>query len=213
MKRIVRIGVPAGLSDAINWAANFGLLQVVNRTEPLNVAAAAHINTVRIESISYMTGFAIAVAVATMVGQSLGMRDARRAKRVAYLGYAIGGGFMTLVGVAFIFFADWPASIVAGDPQVRELTARCLTITGFCQAGFAAAIVFGGALRGAGDTFAFMMITIVSILTLRLGAVWVLDYFHQPLTMIWIALAVDLTVRGVLVYARFLHGGWRHVRV
>ena len=54
----------------------------------------------RIESISYMTGFAIAVAVATMVGQSLGMKDPRRAQRVAYLGYAIGGGFMTFVGHA-----------------------------------------------------------------------------------------------------------------
>ena len=37
---------------------------------------------------------------------------------------------------------------------MRDLTAKCLAITGFCQAGFAAAIVFGGALRGAGDTFA-----------------------------------------------------------
>ena len=43
--------------------------KVVNRTEPLNVAAAAHVSAVRVESISYMTGFAVAVAVATMVGQ------------------------------------------------------------------------------------------------------------------------------------------------
>jgi putative MATE family efflux protein len=213
MKRIVRIGVPAGLTDAVNWVANFGLLKVVNRTEPLNVAAASHINAVRIESISYMTGFAIAVAVSTMVGQSLGMRDPRRAERVAYLGYALGGGFMALVGVLFIFFAQYPSALLADDPAIRDLTAKCLAITGFCQAGFAAAIVFGGALRGAGDTFAVMLITMVSILTLRLGGVWLLGHYRQPLPVIWILLAADLFIRGLLVYGRFLHGGWKRIKV
>ena len=213
MKRIVRIGVPAGVTDAINWVANFGLLKVVNRTAPLNISAAAHINTVRIESISYMTGFAVAVAVSTMVGQSLGMKDPRRAQRIAYLAYAIGGGFMAFVGVMFILFAQYPAALLAGDPEVRDLTAKCLQITGFCQAGFAAAIIFGGALRGAGDTFAVMLITMVSILTLRLGGVWLLGYYRQPLPVIWMLLAADLFVRGALVYGRFLHGGWKRIKV
>jgi Na+-driven multidrug efflux pump len=29
----------------------------------------------------------------------------------------------------------------------------------------------------------------------------------------WIAMLVDLCVRGILVAARFLQGGWRHVQV
>ena len=213
MKRIVRIGLPAGFTDTINWLANFILLKVVNRTEPINVAAAAHNNAVRIESISYMTGFAVAVAVATMVGQSLGMKDRRRAVRSAYLAYAIGGGFMTLAGLGFIFFAYYPAAAMAGEPAIRDLTAKCLQITGFCQIGFAAAIIFGGALRGAGDTFAVMLISAASVLTVRLGGVWLMARMNQPLPVIWIVLAADLFVRGLLIYARFLHGGWKQVRV
>ena len=213
MKRITRIGVPAGLTDMINWIANFALIKVVNRTEPLNVAAAAHVSAVRVESISYMTGFAVAVAVATMVGQSLGMKDARRAQRSAYLGFAIGGGFMTLVGLLFILFPRFFARLIAADEHVIELTARCLQITGFCQAGFAAAIVFGGALRGAGDTLAVMLITTATILILRGGGVWVLGALEQPLWVIWIVLAADLFIRGVMVYGRFLHGGWKRIRV
>jgi len=213
MKRVLRIGIPGGATDAINWIANFGLIKVVNRTAPLNVAAAAHNNTIRIEAFSYMTGFAVAIAVATMVGQSLGMKDPRRAQRSAYLAYAIGGGFMTLAGIIFIFFGRWPAAILAEDPDIRQLTAQCLRITGFCQISFAAAIIFGGALRGAGDTMMVMLITTLSILVLRLGGVYVLGQFHQPLPVIWMVLATDLFVRGILIYGRFLHGGWKRIKV
>src|SRR5262249_51360937 len=152
-----------------NWSANFALVKIVNTTRPVNVAAAAHGNAIRIESISYMTGFAVAVAVATMVGQSLGMLQPRRAARGAYLAYAVGGGSMTLVGIFFIFFSRSPAAFLADDPAIRELTAKCLHITGFCQAGFAAAIIFGGALRGAGDTLSVMLLSLASVLVLRFG--------------------------------------------
>jgi putative MATE family efflux protein len=213
MRRILRIGVPSGVTDAINWLANFAMIRVVNRTEPLNIATAAHINAVRIESLSYMIGFAIAIAVATMVGQSLGMRDPKRAERSAYLAYAVGGGFMAFVGLLFIFFAWVPSHVMIKDPQVRDLAARCLQITGFCQAGFAAAIIFGGALRGAGDTVAVMLITSVSIVAIRFCGAMIAGHFHQPLTVIWIILASDLFVRGALIYGRFAHGGWKRVKV
>lgn len=213
MKRIIRIGIPAGLTDTINWFANFALIQVVNRTEPINIASAAHINTVRIESLSYMTGFAVSIAVATMVGQSLGMKDMRRAQRSAYLGFALGGGFMALMGFVFMLFGHALAALMVTDPQVLDLTTRCLQITGFCQLGFAAAIVFGGALRGAGDTFAVMLITMATMLTVRFGGVLILAHFHQPLPVIWILLATDLFIRGILIYGRFLHGGWKKIKV
>ena len=213
MRRILRIGVPSGITDTINWLANFAMIRVVNRTAPVPAATAAHINAVRIESLSYMFGFAIALAVATMVGQSLGMRDPRRAERSAYLGFLVGGGFMTVVGLLFILFAHVPSGIMIKDPQVRDLTATCLRITGFCQFGFAAAIVFGGALRGAGDTLAVMLITTVSILALRLGAVYVAGEMNQPLPVIWVLLSIDLFVRGALIYGRFLHGGWKRIKV
>src|SRR5205085_2203083 len=129
----------------------------------------------------------------TMVGQSLGMKDTRRAERSAYLAYLIGGGFMTIVGILFILFARWPAAFMADDPQVRDLTARCLQITGFCQMGFAAAIIFGGALRGAGDTLAVMIISIISVLVVRFGGVMIVGaYLHKPLPAIWVLLATDL---------------------
>jgi Na+-driven multidrug efflux pump len=33
------------------------------------------------------------------------------------------------------------------------------------------------------------------------------------LVAIWVVLAGELTLRGGFMYLRFLHGGWRHVKV
>ena len=83
IRRLLRIGLPSGLENLLQWLANFGVLIVINQTDPSNVSSAAHINTIRIEALSYMAGFAVATGAATMVGQSLGMRDPERASRSA----------------------------------------------------------------------------------------------------------------------------------
>jgi Na+-driven multidrug efflux pump len=210
----LRIGLPAGFADAIQWIANFALVIVINSMDKTLVSSAAHNNTIKIESLSYLAGFAFATAAATMVGQSLGMGDLQRAERSAYLGYLSGGGFMALMGLMFIFFGGYPARMMSDDPRVIDLTTRCLHITGFCQAGFAAAMIFGGALRGAGDTYKQMALQLASIVLLRFGGVMVVALvFHQGLTVMWVVLARELFIRGSLMFARFAHGGWKRIEV
>lgn len=214
LKRILRIGIPAGAEGLLAWAANFGMIIVINQVDPTNAMPAAHNNAVRIEAISYMAGFAVAMAAAAMVGQSLGMRNPRRATRCAYLAFAVGGGIMTLCGLLFIFanhaLADW----MSADQHIADLTATCLFITGFIQAGFAASIVFSGVLRGAGDTVAVMLLNLLSIFLVRFaGVLFVALYLRRGLAAIWVVLCIELVVRGALAYGRFLRGNWKHVRV
>lgn len=214
LKRIVRIGFPSGTEGFISWVANFGVVIVINQADPTNAMAAAHINAIRIESISFMTGFAFATAAATLVGQSLGAKRPDRAARSAYIGYALGGGAMTVFGVIFVFFGRWFADWLSDDPHIAELTTTCLFITGLIQCGFAAAIVFGGALRGAGDTLAVMLLSLASVIFVRLVGVLIVGlWLNWGLGAIWCVLAAELFLRGWLVYGRFLHGGWKKIQV
>ena len=142
------------------------------------------------------------------------MKDPGRARRSAFLAYAVGGGAMGFMGLMFVLRSHAFASVLTNDPAIIDLTARCLFITGFAQAGFAAAMVFGSALRGAGDTFKVMLINLSSILGLRLTAVLVVTlWLGYGLPAIWVVLATELAIRGVAMFARFLHGAWRHVEV
>jgi putative MATE family efflux protein len=214
LRRILRIGLPSGVGDLLQWSVNFGLIMVINRMDPTNDSAAAHTNAIRIEGLSYLSGFAIATAAATMVGQALGMKDPHRATRAANLAYLLGGGFMGTMGLVFIFAGSSFSHVMSADPHIAEMTARCLFITGFCQTGFAAAMVYGGALRGAGDTLMVMVMSLISIFTLRLGAVIIVGWWlGLGLAAIWVLLATELFVRGILIYSRFRSGGWKKIQV
>jgi len=214
LRRLIRIGLPNGVEGGLTWAANFVILRTINAIDATNVSAAAHIVTIRVESLSFMIGVAIATATATLVGQSLGQKNPARAVRVTRAAAALGIGIMACWGVGFALFGVQLASIMTSDPAAVDLAARCLFITAFSQIGFAATLIFGGALRGAGDTLVVMLINIVSQLGLRLaGALVLVKVFHLGLAAVWVALAAELTIRGAAITARFVHGGWKHVKV
>jgi putative MATE family efflux protein len=214
MKRVLRIGIPNGVEGGIAWVAQFFILGIIFHIDPTNTQSAAHIITIRLESLSFMTGLAVATAAATVVGQSLGMKDVRRATRAANLSFLIGGGMMCIGGICFILFRHQLAHFLGKEPAIANLSATCLLITAFAQPGFAASLVYGGALRGAGDTFAVMVINLASILALRLVGVMIVTLLlHHGLEAVWIVLACELSLRGLFMYGRFLQGGWKTVEV
>ncbi|MGC4032712.1 MAG: MATE family efflux transporter [Tepidisphaeraceae bacterium] len=211
MKRILRIGLPNGAEGLLWWVANFAVIGTVNRLGDL--PATAHGLAVRVEAFSYMGGMAIGTAVSTLVGQSLGAGDPKRARRVAYIGYAAGGGLMTAVGASFVAFSYAWSGLLTHDPDVRTLVSQCLFQTGFIQCGMAASIIFGAALRGSGDTLAAMFASLGSVLIIRCVGVTIAGRLGANLTQIWILLCVELMCRGGLLFARFATGRWQTVRV
>jgi putative MATE family efflux protein len=215
LRRLLRIGLPSGAENMLAWLAQFMIVIVINKLDTADrIMGAAHINAIRIEAVSFLTGFAFAMAAATMVGQSLDMRDPLRAARSAYLSWAVGGGVMVCWGAFFVLFAEIPASWMSANEQIADLTARCLRLAGIAQIGFSASAIFSGALRGAGDTMAVMLCNLSSIIGLRLvGVLIVAHVFGGGLIEIWMVMCAELLCRGAIMYGRFLHGGWRRIEV
>ena len=210
IRRLVRINLPALTGDTLAWVADFAVIAVVNQVDVTNKAGAAHIAALRVESFSYLSGTAFATAAATLVGTALGANDPARARRSANLAYLAGGGVMTAFGVVFIFLGHYPAAWLSpADPVVVGLTTRCLRICGFIQCSFAAALVYAGGLRGAGDTLAVMALNLSSFVLLRLPAVLVVGlWLRLGLPAIWWVMCVELFIRGGLIYGRFRLGAW-----
>jgi Na+-driven multidrug efflux pump len=215
IKRLFKIGMPAMVEGLLAWLANFGVIAIINRVDPTNVMSAAHMNTIRLEGISFLSGMAFATAAATMVGTNLGRKDPLRATQSAYVAFIFGGGFMAFCGLLMITLGHYPAEWISpGDPNIIHLTTICIRITGFIQIGFAAALIFGGALRGAGDTMTAMTVSLSTVIGLRFTGVIIVGYWLKlGLPAVWCVLCGELFLRGLLMYLRFASGKWKHLSV
>ena len=66
-----------------------------------------------------------------------------------------------------------------------------------------------GALRGVGEAKYPFYVGVVCMLGVRIGLASVMLFgFHMGLEAVWIAMAVDLNLRGILNDLRFYGGKW-----
>jgi putative MATE family efflux protein len=217
LRRLVRIGAPNLAENLLHWGGNFIVVFMVGLLPELlgeqNVLG-AHMIAVRIEALSFMPGFAIGIAAATLAGQYLGANDPQRARHAIWLCVGFGAAFCTTLGVVFITIPQVLTRIVTDQPEYLEVVPRLLFICGWVQVGFAAYLVLAGALRGAGDTRMTMWLTTLTTFAIRLPLSWLLAItLGWGLVGIWVALSIELMVRGLVFLLRFLHGGWARLTV
>jgi len=213
MQRIIRVGVPNLVESSGMWATNFAVLWYIGQMHT-RAAMGAHMIAVRLEGISYMLGFAIATAAATLVGQYMGLGDVQRARRAVLLCFGIALALISAMGVLFLVVPEQLVHMVSRADEHRAMAPTLLRICAFIQPMFAAMAVFGAALRGAGDTRATMFLSGSSMIVLRLIVAYIVAvHLSMGLAALWVVLCADLALRGLLYGGRFLHGGWAKVRV
>jgi len=214
LRRIVRVGAPTLLESVAGmWIANFLVLMIVGRFAGEGVIG-AHMIAIRIESVSFLSGFALSIAASTLTGQYLGLGDARRAKQATMLCWAMGAVIMSAMGVVFFVAPRWLAGFITDAPAMLDLCVTPIRICGPIQIFFATQMVLSGAMRGAGDTRATMWLTTLSTYLVRLPAVYLLGVvWDLGLNGVWFALCGELVFRGTIFGLRFWQGGWAKTKV
>ena len=171
------------------------------------VAIAANSFAITAESFCYMPGYGMGDAATTLVGQSLGARRRDLVRSFSRITLMLGVGMMATLAVVMYFIAPQIMSLLSSDADVVALGARVLRIEAFAEAGYAASIVAYGACVGAGDT------AVPSVL--NLGSMWLVRIvpaiFLTPvygLVGYWIAMCIELNVRGLLFVWRISGQKW-----
>jgi len=216
VRRITRIGMPSFFESMGMWSGNFIVFAIVGLLGKAGAEAVwgAHMVGIRVEAISFMPGFAIGTAAATLAGQYLGLGDPQRARLAVGLCCLIGASIMTVIGFAFILIPEPLVRLVTNEPELLAATPPLLQIIGPVQLFLGSYMILAQALRGAGDTRTTMIMTFSSIYFIRLPAAYLLAItFGLGLNGIWYAMAGELVIRGLLFTARYLHGGWMKVQV
>lgn len=210
LKSITRIGLPAAFEKLI---MRFGQLVYGGMIIKIGTEAyAAHNIAGTIETFSYLPGMGFGVAAATLVGQSLGAKKKDEAHKIGLMSYFLATVFMILIGVIFYIFAPIFARLFSEDKEVIDLVVKVLRIIALFQPFLCMTLVITSILQGAGDTKFPMYSTLIGIWGVRVLGVYVLGIkLNMGLVGVWIAYALDLTVRGVILMIRFINGKWKEI--
>lgn len=128
----------------------------------------------------------------------------------AWIAMALGMGIMFLMGVIMWLFAPEMMSVITPDRAVITLGAKILRIEAWAEVGFAAAIVANAVFVGAGKTLLSSIMNLTSIWGVRVTLTLILAPL-MGLRGVWIAMAIELCVRGMIFLLRVCTKGWSRV--
>lgn len=201
--RLVTVGIPVFVERLIFSIGNTLYIAIIARCGA--VAMAAHQVGIRIESLIFMPGFAFSIAASSLVGQYIGAGRYSLARKVGYEVSRIALIYMTLLGAAVAVFSRYLVYPFSSDEEVLSLAALYLVLAGVSEPGLALSMTIGGAVRGAGNTVIPLVVNAACLYLVRVAPSFSLVHYLD-IVGAWLAMAVDVYVRGLLmlvVYAKF----------
>jgi putative MATE family efflux protein len=214
MTRIVRVGIPQSMEVAGMWMIHYFGIQTISQL-PMQGALGAHMIAIRVESMSFMPGFAIATAAAALTGQYIGAGSKEMAIRVVRFCWKLNIAVMSFLGLCFVLFRESLVGILAaGSEEHLRMATPLLVVCAFSQPAFATCILLKTTMRGAGATPMVMKWAFSIMAFFRIG---VLFYFKSTgnLTLfgVWTIFAIDLTVQAIVFSWLHFRGKWLEARV
>ncbi len=216
--RLLRYGLPAGVEFFLNMTA-FNLFVQFMHSYGREVAAAVTI-TFNWDMVAFVPLVGVSVAATSLVGRYMGAGRPDLAERSAYSGLKAALGY---TGTVFVLFVAAPELLArpflprltadAGGAGVLQQSVFMIRLASLYLLSDALMLVFGGALRGAGDT-RWAMRTSVACHWFLAAASWVLIRRLQVSPQAaWVVFVALVSLMGMLFFARFRGGRWKALRV
>lgn len=221
--RMMRYGLPSGYNLFIDIAGFTVFIMIIGwlgRKELAATNIAFNLNT-----LAFIPVLGLSIAVSTLVGQRIGESRPDIATKTAWRGFVVAGGYMLVFGLIYVVFPDvliWPYASYADTgaedavpfAEIHAVIVVLLRFVALYSFFDAMAIIFGSAVRAAGDT-AFSMGFTLCCSTLLLVAptyyLWKIE--SLDLWWSWVFCSVYVIAMGLGFLARFVQGKWRTMKV
>lgn len=208
VRTVLGIGIPTAGENIFMQLGQIMLTSLVVSFG--TVALAAHQQGMTAESLSYMPAVGFGISATAFVGQSIGAGSLRQAERYVRE-LAKWSIILTAITASFLTFTPKLVfGLLSNEPDVINLGAHYLILMGIAQIPQQLSGVYNGALRGAGDTKAPMVIGAFGLWCIRLPLSY---YFSRNLgggmIGVWIAMTIDLYIRFALSFTRYRLGRWK----
>jgi putative MATE family efflux protein len=175
---------------------------------------AAHQVGLAIEAFSFMPGYGIAIAAATLVGQNIGAGRPDHARLSAFEANRLAVFLMAGMGLVFFFFPYGLLRAFTNDAEVIRYGILYMKIVAFAQIPLAVSMVLTGSLRGAGDTGFLMFATIAGMWLVRLPfAALLAVVVRTEIVYVWSVMILDWITRVGLLLWRYHRQSWGKLEI
>lgn len=202
LKRILSIGLPAGVQSAVFSFANIVIQSAINTLGTVAIAASSAAFNVEILAYDVLNSFS--QACTTFVGQNYGAGQIKRCKKTMQLSF-LEGAIATFVSVVVLLLsARSLLAIFNSDPEVIAIgyirLATILPAYVFCLI----YEILSGYLRGFGISLAPALLTMLGVCGIRIA--WVKFVFPTSMTfqtVMWVY-PISLGATAVLILCAVL---------
>jgi putative MATE family efflux protein len=212
MKRIINIGVPAFIEQAV-MQGGFLVIQVLVVSLG-TVAMAAYQVGLNVNSVAFFPVFGFAIANTTLVGQSLGEKEHKKAETYAYESLKITMIAAFAIGVVMLIFAKPLAYMYTNDPLVVKEGMGLIYTFGILEPLMAVLNVCSATLKASGDINFVVVSSFIGLWTFRVFVSFALiRWFDFGLTAVMIGIFLDFSIRSFMYLSRMNKGKWKYLRV
>ena len=212
--RIVRIGMPSGITQAI---MSVSMLVVQSLTNSMGeTVIACNVIIMRVDGFAMMPNMTFGQAMSVYTGQNVGAKKIDRVNEGLRQGAIMAVGFACAITACLLLFGRYLFGLFTGTPELIALATRMMRIMAAGYITIAVTQVLGGIMRGAGDTVTPMWISLFNTVVLRVPVAYIMAWFTRceawpngrPESLS-ISLLVTWVMGAVISVIAFRRGGWR----
>ncbi len=201
LNRIIRIGLPAGLQSVMYSLSNVIIQSSVNSLGTDTIAAWTAYG--KIDSVFWMIINAFGISITTFVGQNYGAGKMERVKKGIRQCMAM--TVASALGLSFVLyhFGFYIFKIFTTDVAVLEKGMEILHFLVPAFVTYVAIEIYSGALRGIGDSWIPMILTMLGVCALRVAWILVAVPLRRTITTVVFSYPLTWTVTSVLFIIYF----------
>ena len=217
MFKLFRLGSSFGIEMLLNIVA-FNFMVLAFHSYGLEIAGAVTI-AYNWDMVAFIPLVGVEVGVTSLVGRYMGAGAPDVAHKVAMSGLKIAGVYSFAALLVFLIFAE-PLTMVFKPEDGAEFVATTAPLAIYMihlisvyVFSIAVMTVFAGALRGAGDTFWTMLISVFGHWVMGLTVIIMSRALDCTPKQTWVGMVFAVTFLASLFFIRYIHGSWRNIKV
>ena len=205
-RRIIRIGLPAGLQSVMYSLSNIIIQASVNGfgTDVM----AAYTAYGKVDGMYWMVINAFGVAITTFVGQNFGARLYDRMKKSINVCLGIAAAVTLLLSGVLMVVAEPLLGLFSDDAQVLEIGLSIVRLIVPTYITYIFIEILSGAMRGAGDSLIPTIMTLTGVCLLRVFWVTVVVSAHHELNVLLLSYPITWIVTSGMFMVYYLRGRW-----